>query len=50
MPGEIGFGIGVSYSGLSGRVGDCRFFLEVNAPDPETQSTASLRSAAMGQD
>ena len=33
-----------------GRVGDCRRFLEVNPPDPETQSTANLRSAAMDQD
>jgi hypothetical protein len=33
-----------------GRVGDRRRFLEVNPPDPETQSTANLLSAAMGQD
>lgn len=33
-----------------GRVDGYRRFLEVNPPDPETQSTANLLSAAMGQD
>ena len=50
VPGEIGFRIGVIVLGTIPVVLVIAAVFGSEPPDPETQSTANLLSAAMGQD
>ncbi|MGW1419997.1 hypothetical protein ACWAT4_07750 [Bradyrhizobium manausense] len=50
MPGEIGFRIGVIVLGTIPVVLVIAAVFGSEPPDPETQSTANLLSAAMDQD